>query len=438
MSKLKKVNPALMKHNTRKTVVLTRPQHPLSRELLDHDALYVLRKLRREGFMAYLVGGAVRDILLGRVPKDFDIGTDATPSALRSIFQNSRTIGRRFRIIHVFFRRKGEADKVIEVSTFRANRPITASDKVHPDDVDQTGTAFGTPEEDAWRRDFTVNALLYNIEDFTIVDHTGGLKDLEEKLIRIIGDPDDRFADDPVRMLRAIEFAVRLGFSIEKKTEDGIRRNAALITEASPARLREELRQMHQKGITGDVLMIAAKLGLFQHLFPEVEGEPAIFELMRHLDRRAAGGGQSPEYAYIAAMVIASAEALKPFGPQTGLEEAHDAVYPLVAGICDRYQISAHIRHMARELLLSCYRLAKGQSYRAKGKFAKRAEFSVALDFLEAWMSARGVDSPELQYWQKYLSERERGKEPAKPRKRRRPRRRGRKPGAPQDGTPAE
>lgn len=411
-----------MTQSIEKPVIIDRARHTISRSMIDPDALYIMRKLRREGYEAYLVGGAVRDMLIGREPKDFDIGTDATPTKLRALFPNSRTIGRRFRIIHVYFRRKGEPEKVMEVSTFRGARPWNDDDKVHPDDLDQTGTAFGSPAEDAWRRDFTVNALFYNMDDFTLIDHTGGLADLDAGIIRIIGEPDQRFTEDPVRMIRAIEFAVRLGFEIEEETRLGIARNAASIVDASPARIREELRQMHQRGITGEVLERASRLGLFGHLFPSIVPEEPLFSLMKHLDRSADGTAHI-EYAYIAALVMGAVEAARPLSAHESLEEVHAEVYPLVGDICDRYQISAHIRHLARELVMCCYRLSRGKHYRSKGKFSRRAEFAFALDFYEAWIKASNGDGEALEYWKQYLSERGREDAGRKPRRKRRPRR---------------
>lgn len=399
--------------------ILQRPEHPLSRDAIDADALWIMRKLRREGFMSYLVGGAVRDILLGREPKDFDIGTDAHPSAIRRLFSNSRTIGRRFRIIHVFFRRKGAAEKIIEVSTFRALHKRDEGISHHPDDLDQTGTAFGTPEEDAWRRDFTVNAIFYNLDDFTVIDHTGGLADLSARTIRIIGEPEERFAEDPVRMLRAIEFAVRLDFSIEEKTREGIIQNSQKIDEASTARLREELRQMHQRGITGDALAMASELGLFSPMFPGITPTPATFALLRHIDKSQEVYGENNEYAYVAALAFADIVAGCPLTPESRLENAHDIVYPLIGKICERYQISSHIRHLAREMIICCYRLCRGRNYKSKGKFTRRAEFPAALDFYGAWVQACEADDEALTYWRSYQSEKEREKQPAKKRRRR-------------------
>ena len=202
--------------------VLARPEHQLSRGSLSAEALKVLYRLHRSGYAAYLVGGSVRDLLLGHRPKEFDVATNARPQEIRRLFRNSRVIGRRFRLVHVFFRAG-----IIEVATFRASpeppeSPNDWEEAAAEEAEENTTTArpqpatedvvFGTPAEDARRRDFTVNALFYNIADFSIIDHVGGIKDLERGLIRTIGDPDQRFIEDPVRMMRALEYSVRLGF----------------------------------------------------------------------------------------------------------------------------------------------------------------------------------------------------------------------------------
>ncbi len=432
-------------------VVVSRRDHPVSRKGIDSDALWILQKLRREGYAAYLVGGAVRDLMLGREPKDFDVGTDARPSEIKRVFRNCRIIGRRFRLAHVYFRRKGEPDKVVEVSTFRslAKPAEVEPDDIPPEDLDLAGTAFGTPEEDAWRRDFTVNALFYNLEDFTVIDHVGGLADLEGREIRVIGDPDERFQEDPVRMLRAVEFAVRLGFRIEAATEAGIRRNANCLDEASPARLREELRQLEQRGIMAPTLAEAERLGLAAVLLPEVKDLARALPLLATLDARAAEGNPASEGSYLAALLLPTVVGRLPLRPSVGLEEAVEAIAEPTGAITQRYQIAAHVRHGARELLLSCYRIARGKAYRAKGRFVRRPEFHEAWGFVQGWAEATGELTDAVAFWRAYLGGQEpptRAKKAARtasedaspserPPKRRR-RRRGRKRGA--APTPAE
>ncbi|TAL17696.1 CCA tRNA nucleotidyltransferase [bacterium] len=405
-------------------VRLSRQEHPLSRSLIDPDVLWIMRKLRSEGFLAYLVGGAVRDILLGREPNDFDIGTDARPSQIKHIFRNCRLVGRRFRIAHVFFRRRGEPDKVVEVTTFRGPAGSAEGSEMHPEDMDHTGAAFGSPEDDALRRDFTVNSLFYDFTDFTILDYTGGLKDLEAGIIRLIGDPDERFAEDPVRMLRALEFAARLDFSIEEATLEGIRRNAPLISGASRARLREELRQMQQKAITARVLSKADELGLFKAIYPNVRETGGIFHMLEWLDQRVRAGEEGPEFAYVAAMALPGIAKECPFGADISLELAAETCSREIGELCAEYQLAAHIRHNARELVMSLYRIGKGKNYRSKGRFARKPEFRFAWEFCLKYAEIREELRPALEYWRAFVE----GKSSETPAKKGRPRRRRRRP----------
>ena len=226
--------------------VIPRAEHTISRRLIDPDALKVLYRLRQFDHVAYLVGGSVRDLLLERVPKDFDIGTSAHPYQIKRLFRNCWIIGRRFRLAHVRF-----GPKVIEVATFR--RQLQAGEEIVQDGVPAPDPAtaeghhllhhdntFGTPEEDAFRRDFTINALFYDIATFSIIDYVGGLDDLRAGLVRSIGDPDVRLREDPVRMLRAVALASRLGFTLDPPVVEAIRRHKGEIARSSPARLLEE------------------------------------------------------------------------------------------------------------------------------------------------------------------------------------------------------
>ena len=190
-------------------LIILRAEHPISRSMIDEEALKVLYRLHRHGFLAYLVGGSVRDLLLGKIPKDFDLATNAHPHEINALFKNSRVIGRRFRLVHVFFK----GGKIIEVSTFRSRSEF---EEIQTEEGNIIRTdSFGTPAEDALRRDITVNGLFYNIADFSIIDYVGGMADLERQVIRTIGNPDERFLQDPVRMIRVIRHAVRTRFSIE-------------------------------------------------------------------------------------------------------------------------------------------------------------------------------------------------------------------------------
>ncbi len=225
--------------------VITRDQHDLSRKQMSPNALRVLYRLREAGFGAYLVGGAVRDLLVGRSPKDYDVATDATPEQVKSLFRNCRLIGRRFRLAHVVYGRE-----IIEVATFRAGGgdDIEGDRKVHADGRLLRDNIYGSIEEDAVRRDFTANALYYAIEDFSVRDYTGGYADVQAKLLRLIGDPEARYREDPVRMLRAARLAAKLGFTIEAATAEPIPRLAPLLAESAPARLFEETLKMFLSG----------------------------------------------------------------------------------------------------------------------------------------------------------------------------------------------
>ena len=216
-------------------VVLEKPDHPISRRDVDPDALGIIRRLHRFGFLAYLTGGAVRDLMLGRVPKDFDIVTDARPGQVRKRFANCFIIGRRFRLAHVRF----PEGKMIEVATFR--RIPDRGEELAPDAPVDPKLLYGTPREDAFRRDITINALFYDPDDDVVIDFVGGVEDLGRRVVRVIGDPAERFAEDPVRVWRVLRHAARLGFSVDAATEREIPAQRDLLAACSGARLYEEL-----------------------------------------------------------------------------------------------------------------------------------------------------------------------------------------------------
>jgi tRNA nucleotidyltransferase/poly(A) polymerase len=241
--------------------ILSRAQHAISRKNMDPDAVRVLYRLYHAGFLAYLVGGGTRDLLLGRRPKDFDISTSAHPQQVKKLFRNCFVVGRRFRLCHVRF-----GKKVIEVSTFRRK-----SEPEEGDTLIRRDNTFGTAEEDAFRRDFTVNALFYDIGTFSVIDYVNGLEDLRLRVIRTIGEPGVRFREDPVRMLRAVALGARLGFTIEPATLEAIRALRGEIVKSSSARILEEMYKILRQGAARETFVQLHDVGLLAYLLPEAD-----------------------------------------------------------------------------------------------------------------------------------------------------------------------
>lgn len=254
--------------------IIPREQHCISRKNISEGALKVMSRLRSSGYQAYLVGGAVRDLLLGGHPKDFDIATDATPEAVTGLFRNSRIIGRRFRIVHVRFGRE-----IIEVTTFRGHHDNGAgdSDQLNGDNHSRQSASglllrdnvYGTLAEDAARRDLTVNALYYDAGKFEVFDHVHGLQDLEKRSICIIGDPEQRYTEDPVRMLRVVRFAAKLDFSVDQQTAEAIAHCAHLLAEIPAARLFDEFLKLFLAGYAARTMEKLLEYDLLRYLFPD-------------------------------------------------------------------------------------------------------------------------------------------------------------------------
>ncbi|MBO7482910.1 MAG: polynucleotide adenylyltransferase PcnB [Kiritimatiellae bacterium] len=276
----------MKKRAKNRPVVYTRPEHCISRKNIDPDALKVLYRLSSLGYTAYLVGGGVRDLLMGRKPKDFDVGTSAKPNEVKRAFRNCFLIGRRFRLAHVRF-----GEKVIETATFRQNSQTVGEIIEHAAEGPLEDNTFGTPETDAYRRDFTVNGLFYDIKDFSVIDWVGGMKDIERKIIRAIGDPDIRFQEDPVRMMRAIKFSARLGFKIEKRTLAAMKKHHRCILTASVPRVCEEVFRLFTYGQSAEAFRMMWECGMLGDLLPG---------LSDYIDR--SGGKRSPEWKYLAVL----------------------------------------------------------------------------------------------------------------------------------------
>ena len=288
--------------------IYTRSEHCISRAQINKNALKVLYRLDKLGYQSYLVGGCVRDLLLGREPKDFDVATDASPEQVKIAFRNCRLIGRRFRLAHVRF-----GSEIIEVATFRAAVADSDEDRVTENGRLLRDNVYGSIEEDAWRRDFSVNALYYNIKDFTVVDYVGGMTDHQAGSLRVIGDAQKRYTEDPVRMLRAVRFATKLGFSIAPDSQSPISRLAGLLNSIPPARLYEEVLKLFFSGYALQTYEQLRHYHLFEYLFPETEqhltkesdGFPHLFvaQALKNTDLRLQEDKPVTPYFLLAALL---------------------------------------------------------------------------------------------------------------------------------------
>ena len=369
----------------KKPTILPRDQHCISRKQIDTDSLKVLYRLHRHGYKAFLVGGSVRDLLLGRQPKDFDISTDATPSQVRKLFRNSFLVGRRFRLAHIRF----ASNKVIEVATFR-RQPEETELPDNPDDhFNFVQNVFGSPDEDAARRDFTINALFYNIADFSVIDYLGGINDLKEKRLNVIGNPQIRFVEDPVRMLRVIEFSARLNFTIEANIYAAIADHKELLATAAPARVREEIMELFRHKISGPVLKHCRELGMLPHLLAGYPGTDESIALLAKIDQRTATGIPIEESFAIAALYLRLFMDSCPPSAKTSITETLHQANEIIFSHCRYFSIASGIRHQARELLIGCFRLARGRGFRAEKRFLQHPLTPKALELFTLWSQVR-------------------------------------------------
>jgi poly(A) polymerase len=319
-------------------VIVRREAHGISRRNIDPDALKVLYRLHEHGHTAYLVGGSVRDLLLGRSPKDFDIGTSAHPYQIKKLFRNCWIIGRRFRLAHIKF-----GAKTIEVATFRrvvdapqAEAQDPGGDAIVVASSPEPSTAagvqplhrdnsFGTPEEDAFRRDFTINGLFYDIGTFAVIDYVGGLGDLERRVVRSIGDPRVRFVEDPVRMLRAAVMTARLGFDLDPLVTEAIAEHRPLITTASPARLLEEYFKILRSGYAEASFAALGRLRLLELITPPLKTPPAaLWDALARLDQYRLAFPSAPPELTNAVLLGTLLEPLGLLGPGVAPGRARD------------------------------------------------------------------------------------------------------------------
>jgi len=426
-------------------LIIPRPEHNISRANISEGALKVLYRLKAEGYEAYLVGGGVRDLLLGREPKDFDVATDAHPEEVRQVFRNCRLIGRRFRLAHVRF-----GPEIVEVATFRGVRE--AEDELEYDQQSSNGmllsdNVYGTIEEDAWRRDFTVNALYYNIRDFSVVDYSGGLADLREGLLRLHGDPEQRFREDPVRMLRAMRFMARLGFRLETETERPIERLAPLLQDVPAARLFDEVLKLFLSATAVSSFEHMRHYGLFGQLFPDTEEalthEDHQFPLslvrkgLENTERRIQEGlPVTPAFLFAVLLwepVRRLAEELQEAG-EAPLPAMQQAAGTVVSRLISRVALPRRFSTPMIEIwqLQSRFEQTKG---RRPAKLMSHPRFRAAYDFLLLRAAAGEADPQLAQWWTDYQAaeapERDKlsaGGEPAGSGRRRRRRRRKPKP----------
>jgi poly(A) polymerase len=423
--------------------VIDRASHSVSRRSVPENVLKVLYRLHRSGYRAYLCGGSVRDLLMSRTPKDFDVVTDAHPSEVRRLFRNSRIIGRRFRLVHIIFQ-----DQVVEVATFRRepDRAVVApEDEAAEDFLITDDNTFGSPLQDARRRDFTINALFYNISDFSVIDYVGGIEDLREGRVRVIGDPDLRFREDPVRMMRAIEFASRLGFEIEEATYQGILRHRGDILKASPPRVSEEILELLRRGWSRGAIRLMVDTALLEPLLPEIynairtDRAPYFWKMLEVLDRTVQAGRRVSDAVLLSVLMLpwvieeieeeerkrrGSAPDDPPAGVRMRIGEVIIFIRDLTQPLCARMALAAGTRHQIEQALETLWRLLEPPNdRRAQFRAVYREPFSDALSLLELYALSSGRYVDIFRQWQAFALRvrraQEEGEHVAKGRKRR-------------------
>lgn len=369
--------------------VIARPDHCISRQYISKNALKVLYKLHGAGFSAFLVGGGVRDLLLGREPKDFDITTDARPEQVRKIFRNCRLIGKRFRLAHVYFK-----DEIIEVATFRAQNEAQDTERSRHGLI-LRDNVYGNLDDDVWRRDFTVNALYYNIADFSVIDFTNAMQDIEHGVIRIIGDPEERYREDPVRILRAVRFAAKLGFKIDPETEAPFAEISPLIGHISNARLFDESLKLFLSGYGAETFAMLRHYNLFHLLFPLTEAslndpdrhilaESLIMRSLENTDQRIDDGKPVTPAFLFAAMLWHPLQMMTKELQAQGLKLFHafdKAMHQVIVNQTKHIAIPRRFIAVMREIWALQHQLSKRSGRRAF-KLLHQAKFRAAYDFL--------------------------------------------------------
>jgi poly(A) polymerase len=406
-------------------VIIPRSEHPISRTEISPNALKVLYRLKEAGYQGFLVGGAVRDLLLGIRPKDFDVATDALPEEVRRLFRNCRLIGRRFRLAHVHF-----GNEIIEVATFRApSAPEREGEEDNPDgdtefpaDIDTEHRAvnesgrllrdniYGSIEADVWRRDFTANALYYSVEDFSLWDFTGGAEDVRARRLKLIGDAEERYREDPVRMLRAIRFSAKLDFTMASDTEAPIRGLAYLLDGVPPARLFDETLKLFLSGFGLKSYRLLKEYGLFEHLFPSAAAAFALppyayaqemleLGLANTDDRVAEDKPVTPTFLFSLLLWGAVLREMneQQAGPAPDLAQLLNACDSVLKAQQSRVAIPKRFSVPMREVLMLQPRFNRRSGVKSLGVL-QHPRFRAAYDFLLLRAQA-GAAAPELAEW---------------------------------------
>jgi poly(A) polymerase len=423
---------------------------------IDPDALKVVRRLQHFGHTAYLVGGCVRDLLVGRAPKDFDVATSAQPPEIRKVFRNCRLIGRRFRLAHIHFQ-----GKIIETATFRA-----AAESQGEDLLIRSDNVFGSAAEDACRRDFTINALFYDPVARVLIDHVGGLEDLVARRLRFIGEPDVRVQEDPVRSLRAVKFAARLGFEIDAATWQAVVRHRQALTQAAPPRLLEEIQRMLRGGAAAESFRLLWMGGLLEVLLPEVtrylgralergeERDPgaSLWAFLRAVDHGSRQELGAP--VWLAALLVhpfmdAADGAATAYGIQGKDQPPADLARLLLVPLVERLRLPRwEVERVMQLMVLGRRLLLLGRNQSLPRGLGRRAHVDELVDFFELAVRATGKHRRTLERLRQVVrglpdagpgpeEEAPAGERPPPARRRRRPRRRRSRPGQLTSSVPA-
>ena len=373
---------------------LIRQSVTFDKKLLDSDALKIVKKINKSGYEAYLVGGCIRDLLLGYKPKDFDIATNATPEQIQNLFKRSRIIGRRFKLVHIMF----SARKFIEVATFRSSKINQTSSK----GMVLRDNYYGSLEDDVFRRDFTINGLYFDIKSSEVIDYVGGLEDVKLLQINMIGSPSERFEEDPVRMIRAVRFKARLDATIDSKLNDSILRNSHLLSNVSPARLYEEVIKLFHNEKSLEVFRELSNLGILKYLFAQTQEDSFVTTALLNTSERIKNES-SVTPAFLFAVFLWSAQK-KRFNElkkkkmsrlELMIKASEDVIKKQVQQVMMPRWLSARVK----DIWLMQYRLENYNPKKSK-ELLNHPRFRMAYDFLV--LRSKSIDKQlmdKAEYW---------------------------------------